>query len=182
MSSALAEDIDDGSRECPVVCKVKKKKRSGWLSKLVGVIAMVSFHPMSVTESLRIPVVSQHVSLTQTTCSALSESSPSFFATSMMSAPSRRLDQYWRWPPMTPNAAEDLRGMKVLDWQKESWSYPNEKGSPWAAIPRQPMEPHVHDVPLHMWFSERGMDFHLTWIDRVFDGNHHILSTMLWVK
>ena len=26
VSSALAEDIDDGSRECPVGCKVKKKK------------------------------------------------------------------------------------------------------------------------------------------------------------
>ena len=74
-----------------------------------------------------------------------------------MSAPSRRLDQYWRWPILIPNAAEDLRGMKVLAWQDESWLYPNEKGSSRAAIPRQPIEPHVHDVPLHMWFGERGM-------------------------
>jgi hypothetical protein len=115
---------------------------------------------LSVTESLRIPFVSQHVSLTQITCSVLSKASPSSFASNMISAPSRTVDQYWRWPALTPDEAEELRGMKVLRWQDESWAYPNEKGSPWAAIPRQPIEPHMHDVPLHMWFSQRGMDFH----------------------
>jgi len=47
----------------------------------------------------------------------------------------------------------------VFDWQADSDAYPNQKPikSPWSGLPPQPAAAHVLDVPLHMWFEQRGM-------------------------
>ena len=70
----------------------------------------------------------------------------------MMQAPVRR------WPALSLNEAEELRGMKPYEWQTESWLHKNRSGAKWAAIPARPIAPHKLDVPLNMWFEQRGLN------------------------
>ena len=122
--------------------------------------AMSSFHPWLVTESCRTSVVSQCYSLTQTTCRSLSQTLFSSFTDNMMQTPAQVSEgQTFRWPAMSPDASEDLRGMKVWEWTQEAWNHPDKQGSKWKTIPPQPSAPHVHDEPLTAWFAQRGLNW-----------------------
>ncbi len=106
-------------------------------------------------------------SLTQAICFSASRTCFSFPASVMASTPQMRSGttliqgRTWRWPVMSADESERLRGSRCNDWAADAALYKDTKGSPWKHIDPQPSNPHALDEPIRLWMAQRGLDWRL---------------------